>query len=199
MHREALNHKRLRSCRAALAFTTTTHNNLLTKTSSLPSSIPSTLLAQRFCDFFVNKISTIRDNLNSQTLPLPPVTHTVFDGSPLTAFHPVSESIVREVLNKTAIKTCELDPLPSSLLAELNDDLLPSFTSIINDSLLTGSFPSVFKSTVVRPLLKIISLDTENLKNYTPVSNLPFRSKITEKIVLLQLSQHLESNSLLFC
>jgi len=60
---------------------------------------------------------------------------TVFDGSPLTAFHPVSESIAREVLNKTAVKTRELDPLPSSLLAELTDDLLPSFTSVINDSL----------------------------------------------------------------
>ena len=65
-------------------------------------------------------------------------------------------------------------------------------------TLLTGSFPSVFKSAVVRPLLKKPSLDTENLKNYRPVSNLPFLSTITEKIVLLQLSQHLESNSLLY-
>ena len=131
-------------------------NTLLgkSKTSSLPSPIPSALLPQRFCDFFVNKISTIRDKLSSQTMSLPSVIHTVFDGSPLTAFHPVSESIVCEVLNKTAIKTCELDPLPSSLLAELIDDLFPSFTSVINDSLLTGRFPSVFKSAVVRPLLK---------------------------------------------
>ena len=129
---------------------------------------------------------------------------TVLDESPLTAFHPVSESIVREVLNKTAIKTYELDPLPSPLLAELIDDLLPSFTSVINDSLSTGSFPSVFKSAVVRPLLKekkpqkTTSLDTEYLKNYRPVSSLPFLSKITETIVLLQLSQHLERNSLLY-
>ena len=122
----------------------------------------------------------------------------VFDGSPLTAFHPMSESIVREVLNKTAIKTCELDPLPSSLLAELIEELLPSFTSVIKDSLLTGCFPSVFKSAVFRPLLKTPSLDTENLKNYRPVSNLPILSKITEKIVLLQQPQHLESNSLLY-
>ena len=56
----------------------------------------------------------------------------------------------------------------------------------------------MFKSAVVRPLLKKPSLDPANLKNYRPVSNLPFLSKITEKIVLLQLSQHLESNSLLY-
>ena len=175
-------------------------NTLLGKsrTSSLPSSIPSALLPQRFCDFFVNKISTICDNLNSQTTSLPLVAHTVFGGSPLTTFHPMSESIVRDVLNKTAVKSCELDPLPSSLLAELTDGPLPSFTSVINDSLLTGSFHSLFQSAAVRPLLKKPSLDTENSKNYRPVSNLPFLYKITENIVPLQLSQHLESNSLLY-
>ena len=124
-------------------------------------------------------------------MPLPHVTHTVFDGSPLTALHPVSELTVCEEL----IKTRELDLLPSSLLTELFDDL-PSFTSVINDSLLTGSFPSVFKSAVVKLLLKKPSLDTENLKHYWPVSSLPFLSEITEKIALLQLSQHLESHSL---
>ena len=118
-------------------------------------------------------------------MPLPPVTHAVFDVSPLTAFHPVSESTVREMLTKTAIKTCQLDSLPS-------------FTSVINDSILTGSFPSVFKSAVFRPLLKTPTLDTENVTNYRPVSNLPFLSKIAEKIVLLLLSQHLESNHLLY-
>ena len=143
-------------------------NTLLgkSKTSSLLSSIPSALLLQRFCDFFVYKISTIHDSLNFQTLPLPPVTHKVFDGSSLTAFHPLSELTVCEGLNKTTVKTCELDPLPSSLLAELIDYLLPSITSVTNDSLLTGSFPSAFKSTVVRPLLKKSSLDTENLNEF---------------------------------
>ena len=36
------------------------------------------------------------------------------------------------------------------------------------------------------------------LKNYRPVFSLPFLSKITEKIALLQLSQHLESNNLFY-
>ena len=91
---------------------------------------------------------------------------------------------------------------PSSLLAELTDDLLPSFTLAINESLLTGSFPSVLKSAVVKPLLKKKkkkkSLDTENFKNYKRVSNLPFLSKVTQQIALLQLSQCLESNNLLY-
>ena len=53
-------------------------NTLLgkSKTSSLPSSISLAFLPQRLCDFFENKISTIHDNLNFQTLPLPPITHS---------------------------------------------------------------------------------------------------------------------------
>ena len=56
----------------------------------------------------------------------------------------------------------------------------------------------MFKSTVVSPFFKKPSLDIENLKNYRPISNLPFLSKITEKIALLQLSKYFESNDLFF-
>ena len=45
---------------------------------------------------------------------------------------------------------------------------------------------------------KTTSLDTEYLKNYRPVSSLPFLYKITENIVLFQLSQHPESKSVLY-
>ena len=54
----------------------------------------------------------------------------------------------------------------------------------------------------MRPLLKIPSLDPEILNNYGPVSDLSFLSKITHiqknKIVLLQLSEHLENNYLFY-
>ena len=43
-----------------------------------------------------------------------------------------------------------------------------------------------------------MSLDQEILKNYRPVSNLSFLSKITEKIVLRQLLEHLQRNDLYY-
>ena len=67
----------------------------------------------------MNKISAIRDNLDSLTLPISVVHQRAFVGSSLTVFHLVPELTVTEVLNKITIKPCELDPLPSSLLAEL--------------------------------------------------------------------------------
>ena len=40
------------------------------------------------------------------------------------------------------------------------------------------------------------SLDPNSLKNYRPISNLSFLSKVTEKIVLSQLSAYLNANNL---
>ena len=46
--------------------------------------------------------------------------------------------------------------------------------------------------------MKKPSLDPENFGNYRPISNLPFLSKITEKVVLAQLLKHLQTNKLLY-
>ena len=85
-----------------------------------------------------------------------------------------------------APKSCELNAIPSSLLLECLDTVLPTMTSIINDSLKSGVFPSSYKSAIVTPLLKKPSLDPNDLKNYRPVSNL-FMSKILETVVVSQL------------
>jgi len=54
---------------------------------------------------------------------------------------------------------------------------------LFNKSFTTGCFPEEFKEAVVRPLLKKNGLDAGELKNYRPVSNLPFISKLLEKVV----------------
>ena len=49
---------------------------------------------------------------------------------------------------------------------------------------------------VIKPLLKKKGLPLE-LKNYRPVSNLSFLSKILEKAAMNQINEHIESNKLL--
>ena len=46
-------------------------------------------------------------------------------------------------------------------------------------------------------MLSKMSLDPDDLKNYRPVSNLSFLSKVLERIVLSQLNEHLNHNNLL--
>jgi hypothetical protein len=53
------------------------------------------------------------------------------------------------------------------------------------------------KSAVVLPLIKELSsvVDTEQYKNYRPVSNLVFISKITERVVEKRLDEHMVHNN----
>ena len=71
---------------------------------------------------------------------------------------------------------------------------MPAVTHIVNESFLSGIFPSMFKTAIVKPLLKKPSLDQDYLKNYRPVSNLSFLSKVAEKLVLSQLSEYLNAS-----
>ena len=96
-----------------------------------------------------------------------------------------------------APKTCELDAIPASLFCECLDAVLPTLTIVVNHSLLTGEFKLIFKTAIVKPLLKKTSPDSENLKNYRPISNLSFMSRVLEKVVLSQILQHINCNKLL--
>ena len=51
-------------------------------------------------------------------------------------------------------KSCVLDPLPSSIIKQCTDLLLPTITNIANLSLREGCMPACLKSTVISPLLK---------------------------------------------
>ena len=87
--------------------------------------------------------------------------------------------------------------MPTSLLKECLPHFIETLTGLFNESLKHGSVPNCFKEALVKPLIKKPNLNPNELKNYRPVSNLPFLSKILEKIVLHQLLEHLSQNSLL--
>ena len=76
--------------------------------------------------------------------------------------------------------------LSTRLLKDHLDDILPTITAIVNESLLSGVFPTCLKQSLIRPLLKKADLDEEILKNYRPIANIPFLAKIIEKVVALQ-------------
>ena len=57
------------------------------------------------------------------------------------------------------MKSCSLDPIPSSVFAQLVDVLLPAIKSMINLSFETGQFASVWKEALVLPALKKAGLE----------------------------------------
>ena len=147
-----------------------------------------------FSDYFTEKIRTIRNNFPPPNPTACP--DTSFTGNPLLTFEPVTEEFVLKIINSASAKSCELDPIPTTLLYENLDILLLTITNIINTSLTTGIVPRDLKIAIVKPLLKKPSLDKNLLKNYRPISNLPFLSKILEKVVLHKLLYHLQENNL---
>ena len=122
--------------------------------------------------------------------------YTSFAGNPLLTFEPVTDKFVLKIINSAPAKSCELDPIPTTLLYENFDILLPTIINIINTSLSTGIVPHDLKTAVIKPLLKKPSFDKNLQKNYRPISNLPFLSKILEKVILHKLLSHLQENNL---
>ena len=92
--------------------------------------------------------------------------------------------------------TCEMDPCITKFLMKFKDTLIGTITKIINVSLTTGRYLDEWKIAVVRPLIKGPNLDTE-YKNYCPLSNLPFMSKLIEKAAQTQLMTHFTEHNLL--
>ena len=95
------------------------------------------------------------------------------------------------------MKSCTLDPVPTFLLKEFVDVLLPYVTNMVNASLSQSRLPDSQKHALVTPLLKRPGFDTADMANYRPVSNVTFVSKIVERAVAKQIHQYLEANGLL--
>ena len=161
----------------------------------LPSNIPPESLPDKFSEFFVGKIEQIRSSLDSDR-PVPTDT-VVFSGTLFAEFQPITDERVKEVLQEMPKKSCDLDTIPVPILRDCLEEITPIVVDIINKSLSSGVVPSCFKHALVRPLLKKATLDSNCLRNYCPISNLPFLPKVLERIVLKQFLQHLESHSLL--
>ena len=137
----------------------------------------------------MQKIVTIRQNMDrkdSTLSPPVPVGETVRSVTvpDLSNFPPATMQEVEQLIKRSTAKSCGLDPVPTWLLKQHAECLLPIITSIVNMSLADGVFPDQFKMAHVCPLIKKSTLDCNALKNYRPVSNLPCIYKLVEKVVV---------------
>ena len=68
---------------------------------------------------------------------------------------------------------------------------------MVNASLREGYLPASQKCALITPVLNKASLDKLDLKNYRPMSNLTFVSKVVEKVACEQLMVYCQDISLL--
>ena len=97
---------------------------------------------------------------------------------------------MHDLVRASSEKSCGLDPIPTKLLLDCLDILLQIITKMINYSLENGDFPSAWKNALVLPSLKKDGLEPI-FKNYRPVSNFQFVSRLAESAVAKQLHHHM--------
>ena len=166
----------------------------------LPSFTSAEDLLNRFANFFSDKITNIR------TVILEKQKQDDYDYEPpsvnkpnlisFETFCPVTVGEICKTIMCCPTTSCVLDLLPTQLLKTNVDILSPVIPRLVNLSLTTGKFPSSQKSAIITPLLKKASLNPESLKNYRPVSNLTFVSKLLERMVAKQLHEHRSKHQL---
>ena len=158
-----------------------------------PHDNPCTL-ANDFTNFFVGKIEKIRDNIkSSRTITCSASTEKKCFQTELEYFQPATQEEIRTLIMRSPAKTCSLDPIPSRLLKSYIEEVLPLITMIINMSLTSSTMPQSLKIAIITPILKKVILELIT-KNYRPVSNLPYLSKLVEKVVASRLLSHQKQN-----
>ena len=111
-------------------------------------------------------------------------------------FAPVTESYIYDLLKKSPARSCQLDPVPTRILKQNLDLLVPTITKIIITSLTEGVVPSALKKGITFPSLKKTKTDKEEFPNYRPITNTPFLSKSLERVVSTQTTNYLSENDL---
>ena len=148
-------------------------------------------LVSTFCQFFVDKVRRIRDNILNT---LQSFGHRTFAirrhlGPELPSIETVTIEEVRKLLSTMPPKSSPLDVLPCQLLKSCAHVFAPAIARLANLSLQTGTFPARYKT--VLPLLKKDGLDSSLPANHRPISNLSTVSKVLERLVLACLWPHL--------
>ena len=171
------------------------------KVKTLPQCDNEVELANKFNHFYVNKIKNIRDKIpsnghnNNGNEMFNEPEYKRFQGDSFNNFEPVTIDELKEIIKSSNTKTSCQDPLPQYILNNILDSLLPYLCDLVNKSLSSGNIDGV-KEAVIVPLLKKAGLNSDELNNYRPVSNLVFLSKLIERVVLKRLNAHMDKNGL---
>ncbi len=176
-------------------FLFSTVTRLSNKQMSPDLNIPSQFNSNDFMNFFTDKIDNIRNTItNVDSTASSTSASFIAPKEKLQCFTTIGQDELNKLITASKPTTCLLDPVPTKLLKELLPVAEQPLLNIINSSLSLGHVPKPFKLAVIKPLIKKPKLDPCELANYRPISNLPFMSKILEKVVSAQLCSFLQKN-----
>ena len=169
--------------------------------TTLPDSTSNQHLCDDFAKFFSDTITLIRENIQRRVQDVDSRVCEETDRSAvqrtLDELAPTTEAELIRILRNSSDKTCCLDAIPTNLIKKYASLHIPYLVAIVKNSFKEGLFPSAQRTAVVRPLLKKDNLDRNTMNNYRPISNIPFISKLMEKVAVSRVVEHLSNNNLM--
>ena len=99
------------------------------------------------------------------------------------------------ICNLHVRKACGYDLISNRILKNSCKTILPYITTLFNQCMRQGVFPSVYKVAQVIPLYK--GGDKEDVNSYRPISLLPSLGKLLEKVISVRTVKFLDKNNII--
>ena len=153
-------------------------------------------IAEEFNNFFAQIGSSISHSINPT--PVDPLSYVQTPpNTPTLTFNQTDPIQIIGLLKNFEKKSSpDIDGISINLLKFVSHEIAPPLSHIFNLSLTQGVFPDHFKTARIVPIYK--AGDRTSCDNYRPIALVKSFSKILEKIVQLNLINHLEINHLLY-
>ena len=160
----------------------------------LPAHTDPVELANKFNQYYIEKIDKLRKSIPTTSSEVDDEKN-LFRGVKLESFAPTTPEEVRKLIKEHGVKTSSEDPLPSVLITSVMEEMIPFYVELVNKSFAEGTLDGI-KHSEIDPLLKKHGLDSDVYKNYRPVNNLIFLSKLVERIAQKRIDGHMQVNNL---
>lgn len=110
-------------------------------------------------------------------------------------FRQFTDSDVKRSILSISSNAVGSDSVSRNMIMLILDEILLVIQHILNASITSGTFPSIWKEAQIIPLPK--KSNPTSYTDYRPISILPFLSKVLERLIHQQLSSFLNRNDLL--
>ena len=190
------------SCQSDLKKTWCLINDILSPNRNKSQSIKLSVGNNEICEnselseIFNTYFSNVASNLSSNIPNTPLNAVNLVPQSPVSFYlFPVSIDECSKIIRELKNSNTPLNELPVKIF-KFNECLItPVLVKLINRCFETGIFPDCLKIATILPILK--KGDPKSVKNYRPISILPYISKIFEKSIYNRLLHFFSYNNLL--
>lgn len=147
-------------------------------------------MAEKFNNYFIESINKIVDSINNSTW----TDIQVINVNILDSFSLLDKNALRDIISKVKSKSSP-DDVCVDFIQTFFEEFYQPILHIMNVCLESGVFPRILKRTTVIPIKKVAR--SIKVEDFRPINMLPALEKILEKIVYLQLQQHLKVGNVL--